>query len=155
MSGSVPRTVSDGHIRVAIRAATGTTAASSQDTTLSAGDTLGGMEEKKINRGNGTLCRENTESLLLPLFSLIGRNYILFFDSPHFALLFLLAMIPNHLSMERTLSGRDFLKCWMNSSSIDSGKGNSQGSCFVLARPPNFFGFKPSSLAIWMWAWES
>jgi hypothetical protein len=57
-------------------------------------------------------------------------------------------------SMERTFSGRLFLKCLRYSSSISSGRGNFQGSCFVLARLPNFLGFNPSSLAIWMWAWE-
>jgi hypothetical protein len=53
--------------------------------------------EKKINREDGTEQRKNTEPLLLLLFSLIGWIYIFFFDSPHSALLFLLAIIPHHL----------------------------------------------------------
>ena len=34
------------------------------------------------------------------------------------------------------------------------GQGSSQVFCFVLARLPNFFGFSPSSLAIWLWTSE-
>ncbi len=57
-------------------------------------------------------------------------------------------------SMDRTFLGRLFLKCLEYNSSMNSGKGNFQGSCLMLAKPPNFLGFSPSSRAIWMWASE-
>jgi len=67
---------------------------------------------------------------------------------------FFLLTLPTICSMDRTVSGRSFLKRWKYSSWINSGKGNFQGSCLVLARLPSFFGFSPNSLAIWMWASE-
>jgi len=39
--------------------------------------------------------------------------------------------------------------------SMNSGSGAFHGSCLWLARLPNFFGFNPSSLAIWICACDN
>ena len=48
------------------------------------------------------------------------------------------------------ISGFSFLKRLQYISSIKSGKGSFHFSCLLFARLPNFLGFIPSSLAIWI-----